>query len=278
MKNFLLLLSLIAALVFLQSCEEEPQEEDIQQLVAPQIPPAEMFAMPISEVRETDTDTTAHTGGITYWNWTHAALSLVGWNTVVYLNMAIPTAAFAHAFNAEPAYIGNLTFQWVYQYEAPPGLGGHSYDVALTGQYINNTEEVQWTMTVSQVGGFSDFIWYTGTTAADNSEGYFVLNRNPANPEPYLRMDYQEGLLPEDGTLRFTIVIPADPANGHYLEYRADSLAEFNRAFDVQGAPNNFQEIRWNEPAGNGQVRDPERFNDNEWHCWDTELRDVDCE
>jgi hypothetical protein len=278
MKNLMLFFALATVLVFTQSCEKEPQEEEIQNLVAPELPPADMFTMPISEVRETDTDTTNQTGGVTYWNWAHAALSLVGWNTVVYLNMVVPTTAFAHAFNAEATYIGNLTFQWVYQYHAPQNLGGHFYDVSLTGQYINNTQEVAWTMTVSQVGGFSDFVWYTGVTASGNTEGSFILNRNPANPEPYLRMDYQDGLLPEDGTLRFTNVIPTDPANGHYLEYRVDAAAEFNRAFDVQGPPNNFLEIRWSEPAGNGQVRHPQRFNDNEWHCWDTEQRDVDCE
>ncbi|WP_020536580.1 hypothetical protein [Lewinella cohaerens] len=279
MKNLFLFFTLLTTLAFIQSCEKEPQEEEIQNLVAPELPPADMFTMPISEVRETDTDTTAQTGGgVTYWNWAHAALSLVGWNTVVYLNMVVPTTAFAHAFNAEATYIGNLTFQWVYQYQGPQNLGGHFYDVSLTGQYINNTQEVAWTMTVSQVGGFSDFVWYTGVTASGNTEGSFILNRNPANPEPYLRMDYQDGLLPEDGTLRFTNVIPADPANGQYLEYRVDSAAEFNRAFDVQGPPNNFLEIRWSEPAGNGQVRHPQRFNDNEWHCWDTEQRDVDCE
>lgn len=278
MKNFFLLFALISALVFTQSCEEEPQEEETLDLVAPEIPPAEMFSAPIAEMRTTDTDTSMQTGGgFGYGNWIHAALSLVGWNTIVYLNMAVPTAAFAHAFNADPTYIGNLTFQWVYQYEAPQDLGGHFYDVALTGQYINDTEEVQWTMTVSQVNGFSNFEWYTGVTSSNNTEGYFILNRNPANPEPYLRMDYREGLLPDEGTLRFTNVIPADPGNGQYLEYRTDSSAEFNRAFDIQGPPNSFLEIRWNEPAGNGQVRHPQHFNDNEWHCWDTEQRNVDC-
>lgn len=279
MKNFIFFFALITSLAFVQSCEKEPQEEENLQLVAPELPPADMFTMPVSEVRETDTDTTAQTGGgFTYWNWAHAAISLVTWNTVVYLNMAVPTAAFASAFNAEPTYIGNLTFQWAYQHEATPALGGQVYDVSLTGQYINDTEEVAWTMTVSQVGGFSDFVWYTGVTSTSNSEGYFILNSNPANPQPYLRMDYSEGLLPEDGTLRFTNVLPAHPDNGHYLEYRTDASAEFNRAFDIQGAPGNFQEIRWNEPAGNGQVRSPQYFNDNDWHCWDTDQRDIDCE
>lgn len=279
MKNFLLLLALLMTLTITQSCEKEPQEEETLQLVAPEIPPAEMFSMPISSVRETDTDTTtAQSGGFTYWNWAHAALSLVGWHTVVYLNMAVPTAAFGMAFNVEPVYVGDLTFEWVYQYEAPQHLGGHYYDVTLSGQYVNNTEEVLWTMTVSQVGGFSDFVWYTGRSSTNSSVGQFILNRNPANPEPYLSMDYENGPGAEDARLRFTNVIPASLENGHYIEYRTSTADEFNRSFDVQRGSNNFLEIRWNEPAGNGQVRHPERFNDNEWHCWDFDQRDIDCE
>ncbi|MEL7427230.1 MAG: hypothetical protein AAFN81_29855 [Bacteroidota bacterium] len=280
MKNFLLFFVLILSVTFIQSCEkDEPIEEETQQLVAPDIPPTQMFAMPLESVTETETDTTlAETNGFTYWNWAHAALSLVGWNTVVYLNMAVPTAAFARAFNEQAVYIGDLTFRWAYQYTAPAELGGDIYDINLTGQYISDAQEVQWTMTASQIGGFSDFVWYTGITATDNTEGHFTLNRRPANPEPYLRMDYAAGLSPEDGSLRFTNVIPTHPENGDYLEYRTDSVDEFNRAFDVQRAAGDLLEIRWNEPAGDGQVRHPQRFNDTEWHCWDTEQRDVDCE
>lgn len=280
MKNYLLFFVLILSVTFTQSCEKDPvEEEEIQQLAAPDVPPAEMFTMPVAAVTETETDTTmATTNGFTYWNWAHAALSLVGWNTVVYLNMAVPTAAFARAFNEEPVYIGDLTFQWAYQYTAPAELGGNIYDIRLTGQYIDDAQEVQWIMNASQVGGFTNFVWYTGITATDNTEGHFTLNRHPANPEPYLRMDYAAGLSPEDGTLRFTNVIPTHPENGHYLEYRTDSTADFNRAFDLQRSNGDFLEIRWNEPAGDGRVRHPQRFNDNEWHCWDTEQRDIECE
>lgn len=282
MKNFFLFFILLTALFFTQSCEEEPllEEENID-MVAPEIPPAQMFSAPVDELTAKDVDTDSQTGGggggFAYSNWLHSAVSLVAWNTVVYINMAIPTAAFASAFNVEPDYIGDLTFLWVYQYEGPAELGGHTYDIALTGQYINEVQEVEWTMTVSQVNGFSDFVWYTGVTSTNNSEGYFILNRNPANPEPYLQMDYQEDILTEEASLRFTIVIPNDNANGHYLEYRTEPNEEFNRAFDVQGPPNDFMEIRWNEPAGNGQVRHPRHFNDNQWHCWSTEQLNIDC-
>ena len=39
----------------------------------------------------------------------------------------------------------------------------------------------------------------------------------------------------------------------------------------------NLIEIKWNNPDRDGRVKDAEHYQDNEWHCWDNYLQDIDC-
>ncbi len=278
MKKSIFFLALFAILISFQSCVEEPALVDNpENLVAPELPPATMYTVPTAALRNTDSDTSATAtslNGVTYHNWIHAGLNVLYWNTVVFVNMVIPTAAFGEAFNHDPVYIGNSTFEWSYTYNAQ---NGDSYEVILTGQYVNNTQEVDWVMTVSKAGGFQDFVWYTGTVSTDLTTGEFILNRHPANPQTFVSITHTKELSLGNAATRFTNIIPGDNGNGNYLEYRIENNGAFNRALDVQGNGNNLLEIQLNEPGGDGRVRHPQHFGDNEWHCWDTNQIDIDC-
>ena len=278
MKKSILFLALFAILFSFQSCVKEPALVDNpENLTAPDLPPATMYSIPTAALSNTDSDTsaaTAMTTGVTYHNWIHAGLNVLYWNTVVFVNMVTPTAAFGEAFNHTPVYIGNSTFEWSYTYNAP---NGDSYEVILTGQYINNTEEVDWVMTVSKAGGFQDFEWYTGTVATNLTYGEFILNRNPNNSQPFVQINSTRDFSNVSATTRFTNIIPGDNGNGNYLEYRVETNGQFNRALDVQGNGNNLLEIQLNEPGRDGRVKHPQHFGDDDWHCWDTNQIDIDC-
>lgn len=54
--------------------------------------------------------------------------------------------------------------------------------------------------------------------------------------------------------------------------------AEFNRFYDIFNIENdNLLEINWNETDKNGRVKDPIKYGDDEWHCWDQDLQDSEC-
>lgn len=38
-----------------------------------------------------------------------------------------------------------------------------------------------------------------------------------------------------------------------------------------------FTEIMWNETTKEGRVKDTMHFGDTDWHCWDADLQDTDC-
>ena len=274
MKKIIFFLSLALSIAVLQSCEKDPKPEDG---LAPQLPPAESFIKPFTGRKSVDTPGVSSDDlefrGPTYRNSFHAASNVFVWNTVLAVNMAIPVASFLEAFNHNPTYEGNGIFVWSYDVQ----VAGQTYIASLSGQFVNNNEDVEWIMTVSQVGGFSDFVYYSGIVATDGSEATWTLNHKPLSPEPYIGVDYQKNLATQDISIRYTNVIPNNPDNGDYIEYRTDAAGDFNRAYDVNRGADDFLEILWNVPSNEGRVRHERRFGDTDWHCWDTQLMDTDC-
>lgn len=281
MKKLSSILLLTLALAFFSACEENVPVPPIAETEAPDLPVAEMYTMPFDEVTETETDTVNNqTQGVTYRNWAFAGINLLVWNTAVVINVSVPLAAVGAAFNEQPVYQGNGVWEWSYVYTAPPALGGKTYDVVLTGEYILGATEVEWTMTTSQRGGFSNFEWITAVTKVDGSEADFTINHRPNNPQSYLMIEYDKDLGSVLHQIRYTNVNPSSNTTGGYVEYRATSNSPFNREFEVGAGPinpTNILEIQWNEPNGNGRVRNEQHYNDTDWHCWDTLLRDTNC-
>ncbi len=238
MKNLLkssaLFFALFVCVLMNQSCEMEQQMDNPEGLAAPKLPTTEMFMLPVAKFEGAE-DLDGKTNDGTFANFVHAGVNLLVWHTAVVLNMAAPTAALAGAFNQDAEYIGNSTFEWAYDYQAPPNLGGQNFNIALSGQYVNATGEVKWIMRASQVGGFSDFIWFEGQTTSDGKSAAITVNAHPNNPAPVFEIDYDKTNGDQQVLLRFTNAIPGDAANGNYVEYRADNTANLNRAFDGSG-------------------------------------------
>ena len=274
---FLFLLAITAGMF--QSCKKDEIIEQPQNLVAPELPAQKMMIMPFDAFADTDTSE-FHNGGDldaktnnTYFNWFHAGINLVFWNSVVAVQMAIPVGAFLESFNHPAVYIGDNTFQWSYNAE----VLGSIYLVRLTGKYLI-TDEVEWILYAEQLNGFDEIVFFAGTVALDGSNAEFIINHKPNSPEPFLLVQYNEDLSSGDGSIRYTNVEPTSNDNGNYIEYRVDSAAEYNRAYDVYGGnPIDFLQIEWNEPLFDGRVKHPRRFNDTDFHCWDTNQMDIDC-
>lgn len=287
-KPYKPLLVILAVFVCNACAPEEGITPDNIPLVAPEIPPAEMYTMPIESFTETDVDTSGRTNRLnyrpTYRNWVHSVVSLVAWNTGVALNVAVPLTAFGLAVNEEPVYLGDDTFEWSYQYEAPDILGGKTYNIVLTGTYLS-LEEVEWRMLLSEEGGFQDFEWYTGLVATDFSSARFVVYHQPLDPQPLFNINFDKDLTfsdPDDFDLklRYTTIDPNSEGIGGYVEFRTQPEDDLNRVFEVKGGPGRPEistEIEWSIPSGEGRVRDNKRFGDNEWRCWNEILQDVDC-
>lgn len=274
MKRLINLFVMLGLIFVFQSCTQEGSADNPENLVAPEVPSISAFTIPTQKfgVVDKNESTTRNSKS----NWIHAGLSVLAWNSVVFINTTAPIAAFGHAFNYKAEFIGDRTFEWTYEYQAQPAQGGQKYDVSLTGQYISELTEVAWTMTVTEQGTSNSFIWYEGVVVVGNTEGTFTVNKNPQNPVPYMEIAYKRDPASSSATVRFSNVTANDPGNGDYIEWRAQDDATYDRAYDVY-TNNRLLEIEANEGLDNGRVRHPSHFNDEEWHCWDTDQFNIDC-
>lgn len=221
--------------------------------------------------------------GIENGNFTYAASVAGFWNLILTLNLVVPVASFAEAFNHDPEFIENSTWQWVYSVNV---VGG-TYKARLTGQIRAN--DVKWEMFVTKegIGAFPEFMWFEGTSALSGDSGQWMLNHSAAFPEEFLKIDWvreNETV----GDIKYTYVRAkkddrsTDPANGSYIEYglQNSTLNAFYNihlydAFVSQTFVDIF--IEWSTSTHNGHVKAFHKYTDNLWHCWDSNGNDITC-
>ncbi len=273
MKNLVLFIALTIGLSLFQSCSMDRDRSWVN-AKAPTIPSLEMMTLPqtafntFSEVVEED-----RVAG-TFENFTHAVFSLLAWNTVVSIQMALPTAAFQAATETDPIAINDTTFEWRYTFDDVEN--SDIYEIALTAQISDDGNRVLWKMLASQVNGFQDFLWYEGYTTLDRSETSLVLHHKPESPEPYITILFNRDV--DEMSIRFTNVIPQALEEGSFIKYEAKEGGGLNRAFRLGESVENDMDIEYNKDLGNGRVRHQKYFGDTNWHCWDADRKDIDCE
>lgn len=244
----------------------------------PDIPPVSTFVMDFSDFTESTSLTQPSGDGAAVWlgaakeNWTFASLNVLVWNTVLTVGLAVPTASFIAAFGKTPVLHTDSTWVWSYNFFANDVL----HLAELHGRVDGN--QVTWSMYISKQDAFTDFLWYTGISDLDVTEGSWTLYDNPDNPTPLLGITWHRN--PDEGTcdITYTNIVPEGPENGGYISYGITGNTPYDAFYDIynKGA-DNHTDIEWNLTTKEGRVRDPLHFGDSEWHCWDTALEDVDC-
>lgn len=266
-RNLFLVLGLVSiTMVFLTTgCKEKDEP-------APNLPPQSSFIMDFSDFSNPD-DTLANRGIANYNNWGYSYGTVVVWNTLLTVGLAVPVASFIESFNHEAVYHPDEN-NWTWSYNVTVGFV--VYEAELTG-YLE-TDSVVWEMRITKGNEYSDFLWYHGKSAISQAEpgGWWILRENPAASNDLLRIDWQES---GDGTaeISYTNVRPGDPENGGYIYY-GTTLVYFDRFYDIYNkGQDNLTEIEWSSVNIDGRVKDPNHFGDDLWHCWDTNLMDVEC-
>ncbi len=272
---------LVVAMMFcFVACEKEGD--------APELPPYETMAMDFSKFA--DTKSTAMKGEAmnsaeltTMYNYFYAGVTVGVWNVVLFTKLAVPVAAFKTAFTQYPVFLGKGKWQWSYTVE---GFAGQ-YTARLTGEVLD--EDLVWEMYISKSGinAFDETLWFSGVSAKDGSNGYWVLNHSAAYPEEMLRIDW---LRESDdiGSLKYTYVRElndnreTDTFKDSYIQYGIQE-SEYNlyykvHAYDETKGMFADTEIEWSQTGHFGHVKSLSQFNDNDWHCWDENGADVDCE
>lgn len=260
-STFLFMFMAAGLMLAVNSCEKDPEPMEL--------PPAESMVIdwdmfPTNSTKSADE-------ALTVYNWFYSAGTIFVWNTVVAANIAVPTVAYAAAFNNEPVYQGDETWLWSYSVT----VNQRTIDAELLGSRIDN-ETFSMEMTLSEAGGFEAFTWFKGEIRYDHTAANWTLSYSPQNPTPYLDVTYSKDFEDDVASIRYTVIDPQNELYEDYIEFGIDSSLEYDAHYTISRADTTTF-IEWNTQTNAGHVMDQRQFGDEEWHCWDSQLQDVDC-
>lgn len=264
------ILFVLAIIVLIVSCEDDKTTNPQDQ--APTIPPQSSMVINFEEFPDTASGSTPENRILSKRNWGWAAYNVSVWNSVLTLNLAIPVAAFAEAFNHQP--IKQTDGSWLWQYSV--SVGEVLFTAKLFGKAVN--EGVEWKMLLTKQGAYTDFEWFTGFSNTTSTEGTWTLNKDPNTPNPFLYIEWKRN--PQEGTadVKYSLISPTTPADGSYIFYGKTNEVPLNRFYLIYNAENtNLIEINWNYELHFGRIKDAIYFEDTNWQCWDDRLDDTNC-
>ena len=262
--------ALIALLFF--SCDTENSTG-----VAPTLPPIETMIVDFGEFANP-----TKSAEIAKTNWVYSATTVGVWSVILGTTFAIPVAAFRSALKTEPNKIDDLSWQWQYSVEGFTS----QYSARLVGKLQSN--EVKWEMYITKTGiqGFDEFMWFDGTSKTDGSSGQWILYHSSAFPEKTIQIDWEK-VEEKVGEIKYTYVREnndlgqKDNFNGSTLTFGLQNT-EFDifvnvHAYIVQELRFNDSFIEWSSSNYTGHVKAEHFYNDTEWHCWDSQGNDINC-
>lgn len=268
MKNLIAsVLIIILSAGVLTSCKKDKGDP-------PVLPPQESMIIDFSNFTAPSKSGDASTvqKGSNNSNWLFAASVATFWNGVVTVTLAVPVYAFKQSIDQDPVYVDDKTWQWVYN----TTLSGISYKARLTGK-IRSTD-VQWKMYITKSGdsGYTDFLWFEGTSLIDGTAGQWTLNESNESPVPILQIDWTKS-----GTainsIKYTIV-KDNVYKDSYIEYgpAADTYDSQYTVHYYNGTRLSDVIIKWNKVTHDGTVQSTD-YNEGVWYCWDTNKVNVVC-
>jgi len=203
-----------------------------------------------------------------------AALNVGIWNTVLYVNLVLPVAAWHEVRKSEPVW--NLDKKaWLWQKEFNQASG--TYVASLYGWIDGN--QSKWEMYVTHEGVYTDFLWYEGEALLSAESGSWRLNHNPNNNTRYIDIEWENDVDGDYDNIKFINAIPGQAAKGSYIHYGREEGSELEIFYDIFGQEENrLIEIDYDEVSTSGRVKDNVFFGDEQWHCWNDVHQDIDCE
>jgi hypothetical protein len=272
MKNFQKLPFFILAVLMIGvilSCSKdstEPQE------TPPTLPPASVFMMEFESFPLLDGKIIPDDPSQIRENWGWAAANVLVWNTVLFVNLAIPVAAFQAAFQQQPVKLDDGSWMWSYGFVSQ----GLQHSAALHLSLNNNL--AHWQMYISKQNVYTNFLWFEGEGDLGYSHGIWTVNMNPNSPVPYLEIEWNRNPQDNTGDIKYTNVFQEDPNSGSYIHSGTMSENRYDAFYSIfHKNLMNTTNIQWDRTTKIGRVYDLLHFQDEDWHCWDEVLEDTDC-
>jgi hypothetical protein len=249
-----LLVFLVLSGIGMSGCNKDKDE-------APQLPPESAFVMDFGNFVN---DQKSVQSGV---NWGTAVLTVGLWNTVLAVTLAVPVATYVEAMEQVPVRVDNNTWKWSFSV--------HVNLIKYTAELYADVSgsDVIWKMYVSQEGGFTDFLWYEGTSDILRTHGSWTLYLSPASNVRFLQMDWTHNWEANTGDIKYTNVLSNTDGYGDYIHAGITTDTPYNAFYEIfDNSLDKTVTINYNTSTMEGSI-----FYDGSWHCWDTNLQDITC-
>jgi hypothetical protein len=195
------------------------------------------------------------------------------WNLVGVLGLGVPVASFAESIKQTPVKQPDNSWVWTFSVT----VQGITYTAELHGKYIDSG--IRWDMFITRDNEYTDFLWYYGQCDMGGTQGYWVLKEKPSRPNDLLRIDWHRNPADETGDIKYTNISQGGAENGGYISFTVNNNEPYNRFYTIYNkGKNETTRIEWNSNTKAGRVQDTVFFNDNDWHCWDSNLKNIVCQ
>ncbi len=247
----------IAMTMVYSSCEKDKEASP------PELPPENAFLMNMLDFKSEKS-----TAQLTYHNFNVAVTSIAVWNAILKSTLAIPVVSYAEAFNHEPVKVSDDTWKWSYNVE----VLSITYTAELYGKIAG--PDVEWEMYITQEDGFQEFLWFEGVCDIGRTEGSWTVYENPINANEFLSIEWTRDWNTNTGDIRYTNIKPVVQGNGDYIYYGSTTGEDFNTFYNIyDSSEDKLVEILYNTESHAGRI-----FYQDEWHCWDENFQDINCE
>jgi hypothetical protein len=212
--------------------------------------------------------------GVNSSNWEFASKVARGWEALINSTIGVPIASIKVTSAYDPGYLSEKTWQWSYSFTA----AGQPYKAKLTGE-IRSTD-VLWKMYVTKEGpgGYTDFLWFEGTSLPDRSGGEWKVKESNASQVVLFNIawTYSGSAV---NTVRYEYMKSGN-LNGSYIKYGPLS-GSLNSYYDIHYyesalAKVSDVDIEWNSSTKNGRVKSTDYLL-GDWYCWDSNKVNVAC-
>lgn len=208
-------------------------------------------------------------------NWLYSMGNISIFSAISTANVSIPAIAYSFAFTQKPIFIGDMTWQWSYEFQAI-----NTYTATLNATTDKRGKKTTWEMYISNSGinGFEDFLWFEGVST-DSTSANWTIYRNPSSPVKVIMAEWQSNAAGDERELKYTYYNSSDNNNNSTITYMVGNNSEYDKTYKIYLSSIDAKiDIEWNSEFHNGKVMSENHYNDEEWHCWNEILIDTSCD
>ena len=266
-KRISILSLLLAGLILFNACNEDGEMDGGD---PPVMPPASSMSPDFNYFDEGGDES----GRVDVVNsWVYAATNVTVYSAILGSTLIVPVTAYKVALTQDVTFDADLGL-WIWAYDVNVGSAGE-FSVKLTAEI--HGAEVLWTGSISKAGVFENFVWFEGTSAINGESGSWTLYESFANPTPWLSAEWEKSDVDGKANVTFTVEKEGNSLNSS-ISYTASATGDFNRSVVIVDThADNTITVDWHSVEKNGRVKSAAHFQDDAFHCWDSQLQDVDC-